>query len=112
MLAQREQCLGCAQGLSFFKNGNKIRAFDDIIAVAEINPAPLWGVGGIFAPSSPGMCIFVLCWQQARFYDCFIGCPLLLSPSVFFPLSLFTSELLFCNQFALLYVKFHVPCVS
>lgn len=94
------------------KNRNEIIAFDDIIAMAKIKTAPLWGVGGIFALSASWICIFVLYWQWASFYDCFIGCPVLLSLSVFFPLSLFTSELNFCNQFALLYVKFHVPCVS
>lgn len=80
--------------------------------MAKIKTAPLWGGGGIFALSVSRTCIFVLYWQQTSFYDCFIGCPVLLNLSVFFPLSLFTSELHFCNQFALLYVKFHVPCVS
>lgn len=101
---------------SFLGGGGEIRneiiTFDDIIAMAKIKTAPLWGGGGIFVLSVSRTCIFVLYWQQTSFYDCFIGCPVLLSLSVFFPLSLFTSELHFCNQFALLYVKFHVPRVS
>jgi len=67
------------------RSGKEIIAFGDIIAMAEIKTAPLWGVGGIFAPSASRTCIFVLYWQRASFCDCFIGCPVLLRLSVFFP---------------------------
>lgn len=117
LLQGEKSHLSCLAGFFFFFLGGgwgsriEIIAFDDIIAMANIKSTPLGSGGGIFALSVSWTCIFVLCWQQASFYDCFIGCPVLLSLSVFFPLSLFTSELHFCNQFALLYVKFHVPCV-